>query len=192
MLSYYLLSSFLTSTNNSIGTNTEKLVVRALSVYSKKRELDYITIHDYQFVSDSTGEINQIDILYLSNKGLFVIEVKCWKGIVFGNQDDMVWTIVKRYGRKRVTTSSLNPMIQNQNHKEYLLDKIGELNIPIYDVVVFVSNNIDRYKYPNVIWYKDLFRYLDGKEVNKDINKDTLSKLFDKLEEKRFINSGNK
>ena len=159
----HMLFNALTPSPERIGKNSEKLVGRALKVFSDKHNLDYLLLSDFSFVSPSTGEINQIDHIYINKSGIFIIEVKNWKGYISSSLDNPVWCISARYSGKVYKTYPVNPIIQNVHHKEYVSELIKDKNIPIYDVVVFVSNNVERNKYENVIWYKDLFRYLEGK-----------------------------
>ena len=52
---------------------------------------DYTILHDLM-VADSNGRTTQIDHIVVSRYGLFVIETKCFKGWIFGDEKSRVWT----------------------------------------------------------------------------------------------------
>ena len=83
---------------------------------------------------------NQIDLLIVSNKGIFVIEMKDFKGWIFGNENQKEWTqsLNKGHGLSKKFPFR-NPIKQNDNHIKtikMLLQERG-YNLPIYNVVVF-------------------------------------------------------
>ena len=52
---------------------------------------DYTILHDLM-VADSNGRTTQIDHIVVSRYGVFVIETKCFKGWIFGDEKSRVWT----------------------------------------------------------------------------------------------------
>lgn len=85
---------------------------------------------------------NQIDLMVVCNKGLFVYEMKDFKGWIFGNENNKEWKQVLVNGKSSKKFSFRNPVKQNDNHIKTIKKLLTELgyNIPIYNVVVFGEN----------------------------------------------------
>ncbi len=79
---------------------------------------------------DSTSEI---DLLFLTPKGLFVIESKNYEGFISGGEEDFYWT--QKLGTQ-VNIKFYNPVMQNANHVATLKKYVPD-NLPIYSIVVF-------------------------------------------------------
>lgn len=82
----------------------------------------------------------QIDHIYFSNKGIFVIETKNISGYIFGNEQDEQWTQV--LGRGNIKHSLYNPIKQNMSHV-YAISKLLWPGIPVISVVIFAQGNIE-------------------------------------------------
>ena len=80
----------------------------------------------------------QVDHIYFSNRGIFVIETKNYSGRVYGKEDATYWTQVLAYGNKKERL--YNPVKQNQTHVN-AIRKILSANLPLEPMVVFVQNN---------------------------------------------------
>lgn len=79
---------------------------------------------------------NQYDFVILTDRGIFVIEYKDYKGAIYGNEYSKNWKVYYKNGYK---VNLRNPVAQNQNHIKTLtvfLDKYN-CNFPIFNVVVF-------------------------------------------------------
>ena len=150
------------------------------------------------YVPRAGGDTTEIDLLYITNKGLFVLESKNYAGYIFGNESNRNWMVTLYagktwYGGKKVRKYKFyNPVWQNRTHIKYLTEYL-ELNgffsdIPIFSVIVFS----DRGSLKDVTIYSDnvYVCYKSGlTESIKDIwkeNPDVLSpeiveQIFNKL-----------
>lgn len=52
------------------------------------------------YVSKDNGETSEIDVLFVTRKGIFVIESKNYSGWMFGNEADQSWTVSLPNGQK--------------------------------------------------------------------------------------------
>ena len=95
---------------------------------------------------------------FASKLPLYVVEVKNYKGMIFGNEENLNWTVtVKHVNKKKGRNGKVykktniskhkfyNPIIQNKTH----INKIKNLtnihdDIPVYNIVVFGKNSIIR------------------------------------------------
>jgi len=88
------------------------------------------------------GSTTEIDLLYISRRGIFVIESKNYSGYVFGNDHDQNWTVTLYtgrdwFGRKKVAKHSFyNPVRQNHTHIKALTSFLG-VETTILSLVIF-------------------------------------------------------
>lgn len=86
----------------------------------------------------------EIDLLYLTRKGIFVIESKNYTGWIYGREDQPEWTVSVYAGRDwlgRMKTERhplYNPIWQNAGHVRALEALVGE-QTPLWPVVVFTG-----------------------------------------------------
>ena len=85
------------------------------------------------YVPKADNGTTEIDLLFLTKKGLVVIESKNYSGWIFGNQADDYWTASLPNGQKN---RFYNPIKQNAGHIRWLSDYLKE-DIPMISVVVF-------------------------------------------------------
>ena len=81
-----------------------------------------------------TGGTTELDLLLIHETGLYVFEVKHYKGTIYGKIHDKRWT---QYFRTARNNSFKNPVEQNQYHINALQKLFPD--IPIYSFVVFTS-----------------------------------------------------
>ncbi|MTI70064.1 MAG: outer membrane protein assembly factor BamE [Firmicutes bacterium] len=84
---------------------------------------------------------NQTDLIAVTKKGIFVIEMKDYKGWIFGDENHKQWTqsLNSGWGRSK-QYKFRNPIKQNENHIKTLrsiLSEKGYDDLPIYNVIVF-------------------------------------------------------
>lgn len=107
--------------------------------YQLTRELERIAGHKRFlcncYVPKEDGTTSEIDVLMITQAGIFVFEMKNYSGWIFGSQDDYQWTQVFPNKRKE---RFYNPLKQNATHvltlQRYLQ---GFGPIPYYPIVVF-------------------------------------------------------
>lgn len=85
------------------------------------------------YIPKENGETSEIDVLYITQKGIFVIESKNYSGWVFGSEKDYQWTVSLPNGIKN---KLYNPIKQNQTHIKWLQKYIGE-DIPLFSIIAF-------------------------------------------------------
>lgn len=127
-------------------------------------------------LKDDLGKTHQIDHIEIRENGIFCIETKNYKGWIFGSENQDRWT-------QTLTTEKhqfLNPLKQNKTHI-YHLNKILSNKYEIHSLIVFVQNNADRIKIPNVINLKDLKHYLDHFSSDVRYSTEEMDKIFNIL-----------
>lgn len=78
----------------------------------------------------------EVDMIMISDKGIFVFESKNYSGWVFGNENQTKWTVVYKGGRKE---RLVNPVKQNDWHIQCLKKQI-DIVTPIYSVIAFSNS----------------------------------------------------
>lgn len=99
------------------------------------------------YVPKKNGETSEIDLIAVTPKGLLVIESKNYSGWIFGNEQNMYWTVTYRDGQRHRIYS---PVRQNRNHILALLSYLGK-NVPVYSMIVFSNKG----KLKNVSVHKE-------------------------------------
>lgn len=82
----------------------------------------------------SNGRTTEIDLLMIHETGLYVFEVKHYKGDIYGKYQDANWTQYFRTSKNQIFT---NPIKQNQYHIDALKLKYHEL--PMFSYIVFTN-----------------------------------------------------
>lgn len=93
---------------------------------------------NFEFLADD-GSINEVDLLVLTPKGFFLVEIKSWPGQITGDAGSWTW---RRQGR---ATPKDNPLfLANRKAKKLksLLERqkaVDNVRVPFLDALVFLS-----------------------------------------------------
>lgn len=117
--------------NEWIGKRGEKLTEKELK-WLKLFNKNGLTLKNI-YLPKENGETSEIDLVYITVKGIFVIESKNYSGWIFGDESSYNWTAMLPNKDKN---RFYNPILQNKTHIKWLLNYIGE-DIPIFSVIVF-------------------------------------------------------
>lgn len=124
-----LLSSIFDS--EWLGQRGEKLTARELQLVKLFGRSGKIMRNVY--IPKENGETTEIDVVFITQKGIFVIESKNYSGWIFGNENDPFWTATLQNGLKN---KFYNPIKQNNTHMKWL-GKYLEEDIPLFSMIVF-------------------------------------------------------
>jgi hypothetical protein len=107
----------------------------------------------------------EIDLLYISSNGIYVIESKNLKGWIYGNENHKYWTTVIYRNKVKF----FNPIWQNNKHIKYLRKIV---NVPLHSVIVFSNRcSLKIIHYDNsltkIVKRKYLVKYLE-RQLNKN------------------------
>ena len=80
----------------------------------------------------------EIDLLMIHESGLFVFEVKHYKGTIYGKYTDPTWT---QYFRTQENSVFNSPVRQNQYHIQALQRLFP--NVPIFSFIVFTNEEVE-------------------------------------------------
>lgn len=85
------------------------------------------------YVPKDNGETSEIDLVYITQKGIFVFESKNYSGWIFGDGKSMYWTASLPNGQKN---RFYNPVKQNRTHIKWL-NKYLNGKVPLFSIIVF-------------------------------------------------------
>ena len=99
-------------------------------------------------LKNSLNHYTEIDNIYVSLYGIFIIETKTWSGIVKGDYDDNEWENI--FGRGNIVYRRKNPFKQNRGHIKFFKQVICK-NCKITPVVVFIKDRIESIESKDVV-----------------------------------------
>jgi hypothetical protein len=87
------------------------------------------------YIERDNGYISEIDLIFIHETGIYIIESKNFSGWIYGHAKDQYWTQVLKDGRKY---KFYNPIKQNETHLEAVLEVLYALTDKfVFNVVVF-------------------------------------------------------
>jgi hypothetical protein len=123
-----------TVTNINRGTWSErKMILKILKSGIKPTAI----FHDI-YLNIGYGKYSQIDLVVATEVGIVVIEVKEFSGWIFGTENQINWTQILAYGKRKY--KFYNPILQNKKHVEDLKKFIQFEKIPVFSMIVFFGN----------------------------------------------------
>ncbi|MDP8219671.1 MAG: nuclease-related domain-containing protein, partial [Candidatus Theseobacter exili] len=105
----------------------------------------------------SGNKTTQIDHVVVSRFGVFVIETKNYKGIIYGQERDTTWT---QYINPNSKYQFMNPLHQNYGHVIALKALLDEEHI--YSVVAFKDGVFGKKMPDNVMQVSEVKEYIRG------------------------------
>lgn len=120
-----------------IGNNGEKQVSLVLSQLPPNN----FKLYNNVLFKTKSGT-TQIDHLLISRRGIFVIETKAYKGMIYGNSYTKYWTqCLFGRGRSIIKNTFYNPYFQNRGHLKNVMKILNTKSV--CGVICFTSDNVD-------------------------------------------------
>jgi hypothetical protein len=94
------------------------------------------------YIPVRNNQTTEIDLLYITRKGIFVIESKNYSGYIFGSEQNQYWTATLyggkgAFGRSKVEKHQFyNPLMQNCSHIKALTEYLKQ-PVPCFSIIVF-------------------------------------------------------
>ena len=175
------------------GKRGEKLTERELklvSLFGRKG----MTLRNV-YVPKENGETSEIDLIYITQKGIFVFESKNYSGWIFGDEKSQFWTAMLPNKEKN---RFYNPIKQNKTHLKWLGNYIGE-DVPLFSVIVFSERcelkKID-VETPEIKVIKRDRTYATVRDIwdktNDALDAEQITRLYEKLKELTNVDKATK
>ena len=167
MLAMVLLFVFVIGVLTFIAARHGARIKGALGEWALNRTLVRELPANYQHyrnlvIPTEKGDFTEIDHLVLSPFGIFVIEVKNYRGWIFGGEKQPKWTV--QYFRSR--HQFMNPLHQNYKHTEaikQLLGLTGANSEVVQSIVAFSVRADFKFQIPPNVMYSGLVAdYIKG------------------------------
>ena len=119
------------------------------------------------YLPKDNGETTELDVIFITQKGILVFESKNYSGWIFGDEKSKNWTSMLPNRQKN---SFYNPVLQNRTHLKWLRNFVGE-EIPLFSIIVFS----ERCELKKIMLYSD-----DVKVIKRDATNVTIREIWDK------------
>ncbi len=114
-----------------VGRRGEKLTEKELKRVGR-RGFDGKILRNI-YLPKENGETSEVDVVYITRKGIFVIESKNYSGWILGDEKSQKWTMSLPNGQKN---QFYNPIKQNRTHVKWMRKTVGG-GIPLFSIIVF-------------------------------------------------------
>lgn len=162
--------------------------------YLTYKELEYIKgphrILTNVYLPTRNGNTTEIDLIYIHESGIYVLESKNYGGWIFGNERDRTWTQVFKSQRKE---KFYNPITQNRGHINNLMRVLNISPNYVKSIIVFSERctlkNITVYSSDvRVVKRNDLVRTLNGliRQSSVRLSENQIIEIYNNLH--RFTN----
>lgn len=99
----------------------------------------------HNVILETGNGTTQVDHVYLSRYGIFVIETKHMKGWIFGSEKDKQWTQKFRGGK---SFKFQNPLRQNYRHVKAISEALAADEQHVHSIILFISDDRLQLKTP--------------------------------------------
>lgn len=129
------------------------------------------------YLPKENGETTEIDLIYIHETGIYVIESKNYSGLIYGSEKNKFWTQVLN---EKIENKFNNPIWQNNTHIKYLSKVLNMDEKYIKSIIVFS----ERCTLKNIEVTSENVKVINRNNLNKEIEKliNNSSKVFE-LEE---------
>ncbi len=158
-------------------TYTDKGIFGEYHTYRKLRYLEgpQAKFLFNAYIPKADGGTTEIDVLMISNKGIFVFESKNYSGWIFGNENRKNWyqSLPVGRGRRPKRIRFYNPVMQNRQHLNHLKVFLGK-DVPMWSIIAFS----ERCTLKEIKMVSE-----DIKVINRYDLRDTVQEILDKVSE---------
>ena len=173
------------------GKVGEELTEGILKKLSKKNDINGRILRNV-YIPKPDGGTSEIDVLYITTKGIFVIESKNYSGWIFGKEYDDYWTATLPAGKGRsIKNKFYNPIKQNKGHIKYLSDflqkEYPDKGYKLFSLIVFserckfkdISIKQSTYVMQRNVLYSEMNKILKDEEIS--LTNVQVDELYEKL-----------
>lgn len=113
------------------GKYGEKLTARELNLVKLLGRKGKVLRNVY--LPKDNGETSELDVIFITQKGIFIFESKNYSGWIFGDEKSKNWTMMLPNKQKN---RFYNPILQNKTHLKWMKEYVGA-EVPLFSIVVF-------------------------------------------------------
>lgn len=122
------------------------------------------------YLNNVNTDYTEIDVIALSEHGIYVFEMKNYSGYIYGSENDEYWTqVLNRFSKHKF----YNPLRQNFAHTKAIEKYLELKENEIIPVVVFSNHSkfskLDVSMDKNIIKIKDVIRFINYNFKNNEV-----------------------
>ena len=114
-----------------VGKRGEKLTERELKLVQLFGRKGKVLRNMY--LPKDNGDTSEVDVVFITQKGIFVFESKNYSGWIFGDEKSQKWTAMLPNKQKN---QFYNPIKQNRIHLKWMAKYVGD-DVPLFSIIVF-------------------------------------------------------
>lgn len=156
-----------------LGENQVSIMLNVI-----KAKCGCYVINDFTF-KDDYGYSTNIDHILISSGGIFVIETKSNKGIIYGNKNEELWVAKKKEYQENKCFK--NPIIQNQGHINHLKRMLGEKAPKMWSIIIFPYADISNVHLDLVFDIGSAHDFLINKVKEQKYSKEFIEKIYNQI-----------
>jgi hypothetical protein len=188
LVTFYTSQYKLKSGNDFFHTLMDKGFYGEFVLYRKlTKKLGKKAVLTNLYLDSKNTETTEIDVLAVTQKGIYVFEMKNYGGYIYGSQKDQYWTqAMNRFVKHKF----YNPLRQNYAHMKAVESYLQVENKQILPIIVFSNRSklskINVGEQDKVYQFKDALKYVSKmeKKGNTVFSKDDVANHLEKLIEK--------
>lgn len=117
----------------NLGRYGEYLIYQHLRKYERDGARFLFNV----YVPNGEDGTSEIDVIMVSQYGVFVFESKNYSGWIFGSENQLNWYQTLPQGRGSSHKESFyNPVLQNKTHIKHMKALLGEM-VPMHSIILF-------------------------------------------------------
>lgn len=188
LITFYTSQYKLKSGNLFITTLLNKGFYGEFQLYRKLvKKLGKSVVLTNLYLDSKNTETTEIDVLAVTEKGVYVFEMKNYGGYIYGSQKDQYWTqAMNRFVKHKF----YNPLRQNYAHIKAVESYLSIDSTKIIPMIVFSNRSrlskINVGKDDKVYQYRDAIKFVKKteKNMNNVFSKEDVSNILQKLIER--------
>lgn len=160
------------------GTIGEAETIQKIDKIMKQFNLKYKIIKNVYL--PKANRTTEIDIIVISEIGIYVIENKNYNGWIFGSYNNLKWTVTYNSNEKY---QFYNPILQNNSHLEEIKKYIPPKYTHCLKSIIIFSNSATLKKVPEsndnytIINTSEIYNLIKNEKNNKIIPEETIYNL---------------
>lgn len=134
--------------------------------FNKLRKVDgYSRVLLNVYIPKENGDNTELDLIFVHEKGIYVVESKNYSGWIYGDEKSLKWTQTFQNGKK---FKFYNPVNQNKTHIKHLEKNLKDVyNHNYFSLIVFS----ERCKLKKIKYVSDQLKILKRNNINSFLRK---------------------
>ena len=131
-------------------------------IFNKLKKVDgYSRVLLNVYIPKDNGDNTELDLIFVHEKGIYVVESKNYSGWIYGDEKSLKWTQTFQNGKK---FKFYNPIKQNKTHIKHLEENLKEIYSHNYFSLIVFS---ERCRLKKIKYVSDHLKVLNRNNINR-------------------------